>query len=39
MKNWTEKVIIFNSYDANGKYLLDKDFKEDCFLYACLSEQ
>jgi hypothetical protein len=37
--DWTEKIVIFNSLDGEGKYLKDKDFKNDCFLFSCLSEQ
>lgn len=35
--DWTEKVIVCNSYDGGGSYLNDGQFLYDCFLYTCLS--
>ena len=37
--DWTEKLIIFNSLDWNWKYLKDIQFKNNCFLYSCLTEK
>lgn len=34
--SWTEKIIIFNSFDGQNNYKSDIDFKNNCLLYSCL---
>lgn len=36
--NWTEKIIIFNSLDSGEKYKKDTEFKNNCFLFSCLTD-
>ncbi len=36
--DWTEKVVICNSFDGKGSYLNDIDFQTNCFIYTCLTD-
>ena len=36
--DWTEKMILFNSFDGEGKYKEDDEFKHSCLLFTCLSD-
>jgi len=36
-KDYTEKEVIMKSGDGGTKYLQDKDFLNDCFIWACLT--
>ena len=36
-KDYTEKDVIMKSGDGGIKYIKDKDFLNDCFIYSCLT--
>lgn len=36
-KDYTEKEVIMKSGDGGTKYLEDKDFLDDCFVWSCLT--
>lgn len=38
-KDYTEKEVIMKSGDGGTKYMQDKDFLDDCFVWSCLTNQ
>ncbi|MFA6056425.1 MAG: hypothetical protein WC769_13750 [Thermodesulfovibrionales bacterium] len=38
-KNWYERDVYFTTADGGDRYLEDKDFLKNCFMFACLSQR